>query len=74
MKVLLAIIFLVQGEPTIVEGYFPLEMESREYCEMRKDFTEAYLATVPGMPEFRVVCGTQEEIQSVIDAMDDVAT
>lgn len=72
MEILIAVIFLINGEPTILEGFEPLVQPSIEICEVRKDFMEVYLKAVPGLPEIAgIFCGTSEEIQREIDLLND---
>lgn len=72
MKVLLAVLFIMNGEPTLIEGYLPREQPSMEVCEERADFMADYLSTVPDLPEIgEIICGTEEEIQKAIDVLND---
>lgn len=62
-SIFLAVFFIVDGEPTLLEGWMPLEMKSMEICKIRKDFLKNQLETIDSKPEYLVYCGTKNEIQ-----------
>ena len=68
MKTYLVVIFMIGGQPTIIEdGFSPLEMDVST-CAARREFALDYLARDPSVPDiFGVYCGTREEIQNRID-------
>jgi len=68
LKVLLVIVFSINGEPTIIEdGYSPLLVDE-SVCEERRQHAIDYLSTLSNIPEvFGVYCGTQEEIQEQLN-------
>lgn len=70
MKIFLVPLFLVNGEPSIIDGFYPREQPSLEICEQRKDKLEAYIETLPDAPKFlETVCGTEKEIQTKINSL-----
>lgn len=72
MKTFLVAIFLINGEPSFLDGYYPREVKSVEVCEDRRVFMLEYLRSVDGLPEVGdVVCGTEEDIQKRINVLDD---
>jgi hypothetical protein len=64
MKTFLVILFMVNGQPTImVNGFSPIAVDA-DVCEQRIEYVRDYIPTVPNLPEiYDVVCGTQEELQ-----------
>ena len=63
MKALLVIIFLINGEPSIlVDGYSPLEVELKD-CDRLVEFTKNYIETVPDLEVQGVYCDTEENLQ-----------
>lgn len=38
MKYFLVVIFLIDGEPSVLDGWLPRSYESRDHCLLRKDF------------------------------------
>ncbi len=62
-KVLLAVIFQINNEPTFIEGYHPAVQPSMRICEDRAQFMRNYLATIPSLPKHTVLCGNENEIQ-----------
>ena len=74
MKILLVVLFMVNGEPALIDGYMPREQPSMEVCAERAEFMADYFATVPDLPEVgEIACGSEEEIQRRIDVMNDPA-
>ena len=43
MKFFLTVLFLVNGEMTVVSGMLPLEMDSEAECHERLEFLQGYL-------------------------------
>jgi len=65
LSLFLAIIFLINGEPGIIDGYYPLPQATMEECIVSRDFAIDYLAL--GEAEIlAVICGTHQEIQEII--------
>ena len=66
MKVLLVILFTVNGEPTIIQdGYMPIEVDAN-VCDQRAEFARDYLENdLPDEhpPLYGVFCGTEQELQ-----------
>lgn len=73
MKTVLAVIFLVNGEPTILyDGFQPREQPNMEVCKERAAFMTEYLEQDPNMPEVaEIICGDAAFIQSRIDVLKD---
>lgn len=68
MKTLLVILFIINGEPSIIQdGFAPMEVDAAQ-CEERVQYTRNYISSVPGMPElYGVYCGTKQELERRID-------
>lgn len=56
MKVFLVVIFMVGGEPFIMDGFHPLEMEGFVECTERSTFLRNHLPTIPSLPESYASC------------------
>jgi hypothetical protein len=66
----LAVIFMANGDPYIMDGMHPLAMSSPEICETRQAFLENYLRSVPDLPTVEgVYCITQQELAERITAL-----
>lgn len=73
--VLLAIIFMVDGTPTIMEGWEPRLFPNMEICEERKEFMELYVDAIVELPEVGVIfCGTSDEIQHQVRILNSEPT
>jgi hypothetical protein len=70
MKALLVIIFLINGEPTLImDGYAPMEIDA-DRCDSSVEFTTSYINSVPDIPElYGVFCDTEEEILQQFDKL-----
>jgi len=68
-EIFLAIFFIVNGEPTIIDGWAPLAMESMEDCVKGKASVETRIEYM--QTEAVVFCGTREQIQREIDILND---
>lgn len=57
MEVLLIIVFFIQGQPSLIDGWYPRVAPSAEVCEERaqrvRDYIEEYM---PELPPSRVLC------------------
>lgn len=70
MKVFLAVLFFMNGEPALIDGFMPREQPSIEVCEERAEFMQESLADMPDLPEVgKIVCGTKEDIQKAINSL-----
>jgi exonuclease III len=70
-QILLAIFFVINGEITMIEGWYPRPQESMEICEQRQEFMTNYMRTLSDMPEIAgIFCGTQDQIQDQIDIIN----
>jgi hypothetical protein len=70
-QILLAILFYVNGEVSIIEGWHPREQPSMDVCEQRKEFTLKSMESIEDFDNLAgVFCGTQEEIQRQIDILN----
>jgi len=70
MKYLLVVIWLIGNQPTIMtDGWSPLPFDTIEECEERKDFLLDHLEehAEDNLTLYSVTCGTQQEIQDMID-------
>lgn len=56
MKVFLTILFLVNGEPTILDGFEPREQPSMEICLERERYVRIYLNSVPNLKVHSISC------------------
>ena len=66
-EIFLAIIFMINGTPTILDGWQLREHPTMEVCNTRKAFVQNYTSAIIGLPEVGVIyCGTLEEIQQQI--------
>ena len=62
-EIFLAVIFMFNGIPTMVDGWEPREYPSMEICNLRKSVMEDYISA-HDFPEVGVIyCGTKEQIQ-----------
>ena len=68
MKTLLVILFIINGEPSIIQdGFAPMEVDAAQ-CEQRAQFAREYIPSVPDMPElYGVYCGTEQELKKRFD-------
>lgn len=55
MKIFLTVLFLVNGELSVVEGYLPREQPSAAECQRRAAAVQDYLMTAPGLPSASIV-------------------
>lgn len=69
-QILIAVFFIINGEPTLVEGWYPMQLPSMEVCEEAKILVEQQLEHMTG--DSVVFCGTVEEIQSQLDNINDI--
>ena len=68
-NIFLVVFFIIDGEPTLLEGWMPLEMKSMEICETRKAFLENQLNTLYSKPKYIAYCGTPYEVQRRIELL-----
>jgi hypothetical protein len=63
-QIFLAIIFMINGEPTIMDGWEMREYPTMEICDTRKEFMTTYTNGIDNLPKVGVIyCGTVAEIQ-----------
>jgi len=46
-QIILAIVFMIEGEPHFIDGYLPRTQPDMETCEMRREFMLDYFAENP---------------------------
>lgn len=69
-EILLTIVFFINGNPMIVEGWMPLKVESIEICELRREYLLDQLDSMYGDKiEYKVFCGTHKQTQQKIDIL-----
>lgn len=54
--VFLVALFNLNGEWTMLEGFYPLPTDGMAHCEERLSGAEDYLSKQKGLPEFHVTC------------------
>ena len=71
-QIFLAIVFIINGELGFIPGWYPIQMDSRSYCETARIrleeqaqimFENSDNSSVQG-----VYCGTAEEITNIINS------
>lgn len=73
-EIFLAIIFMFNGTPTIIDGWQMREYPTMEVCNTRKEYMENYIVSLDGVPEVGVIyCGTFEQIQHQIRILNSEA-
>lgn len=73
--IMLAVVFIISGEPTILDGWHPIPMKNIEICEKRKSMLDNQLELIiSDMTDISVVtyCGTAEQIQERIHILNDI--
>lgn len=66
-EILLVILFNINGELSILDGFYPMVVQQIEECEVRKTFAEQYIPTIVGIPEVAgIFCGDEETINHEI--------
>lgn len=55
MTYTLVILFLIEGEPTLLEGWYPREYETQEICKDRMESAMEYLEEQQA-PVYVLVC------------------
>lgn len=68
-NIFLAVFFIIDGKPTLLEGWMPLEMKSIELCETRKAFLENQLNTIYSKPEYIAYCGTPDKVEEKLNEL-----
>lgn len=74
-SILLAVVFMISGEPAILDGWHPLPMKNLEICEQRRIMLSAQLDLITeDIQDISVItyCGTAEDIQKKIDILHDI--
>lgn len=75
MKTILAILFLFDGDPTFVEGLFPLEFETEAQCEVGRTKAQELFDNPnmlpPGAEKVFVFCADHDGIQQKIDKLNE---
>jgi hypothetical protein len=70
-EIFLAIIFMFNGTPTIMDGWQIREYPTMEVCNTRKEYAENYFSGLKDAPEVGVIyCGTLEQIQQQISILN----
>lgn len=59
MKTFLLILFMIDGQPKLVEGFYPYDFKTEEICERGKDHSMIYLNSIPNLPQFTMECVTE---------------
>lgn len=70
-QIILAVFFIINGEPTLVDGWYPLSYSNRDDCVIGQTRVEQQL-DFSGSNAV-VFCGTQEEIQRELDILNSTA-
>lgn len=66
-EIFLAVIFMINGQTAMIDGWHPRQHPDMESCNIKKEFMEHYVVTTKGLPEVgEIYCGTQEQIQHQI--------
>jgi len=62
MKTVLFIFFIVNGQPVVLDGWYPINFLSEKKCESKIVRVEKYIKKVvePSDIEFKVLCDTVE--------------
>jgi len=66
MDIYLAILFVVNGELSIIDGWHPIIQPNIEACETRQEFLDTQIEFFDDLPEHVILCGTHDEIQAFI--------
>lgn len=70
--VFVAIIFLFEGEPTLLEGFMPRQQSDMKVCENRLARFDNYVKVLEqDLPEdiqvLTTLCGTEEKILHIVE-------
>jgi len=55
MKLFLTVIFLINGEPVILDGYMPREQVSADDCNEHAAFLEEHAEDTPDIPDIYAI-------------------
>ena len=67
MKEFLVVLFMINGQPTLVEGWFPLQLISRP-CDEVIDHTRNYMLETLGVPEDTIIaCVSADTPQEAVE-------
>lgn len=70
-EIFLVILFNINGELTIIDGFYPLQVNQMQVCEQRKEFAEGYLPLLEDIPEVAaIICGGKDEIEKQINILN----
>jgi hypothetical protein len=73
MKFFVTVMFLINGEWTLIEGYHPMEVPDKVTCDKRVDFMEGVLQhskdDTAGFPDFKTTCLVVEEGEEPVDVL-----
>ena len=70
-QIFLAIIFMINGQPTIIDGWEMREYSNMKICNTRKEFMQNYISGIDNLPDVGVIyCGTEDEIQHQITILN----
>lgn len=70
-EIFLVILFNINGELTIIDGFYPLQVSQMQECEQRKEFAEGYLPLLEDIPEVAaIICGDKDDIEHQITIMN----
>lgn len=47
----IVVLFFSNGQPTMIDGWYPYEVPSRERCDVGVERIEDYITNVIGLPE-----------------------
>lgn len=70
-EIFLVILFNINGELAIIDGFYPLQVSQIQECEQRKEFAEGYLPQIEDLPEVTaIICGDKDDIDHQINILN----
>lgn len=70
-EIFLVILFNINGELAIIDGFYPLKVSQVQECEQRKEFAKGYLPLLEDIPEVAaIICGDKDEIEKQINILN----